>query len=303
MSLLLPVLAQLLHIALMLALAPLVTGWLDWLAAVLAGQPGPMPWQPWRELLRLARKQVTLAESASPLSRAAPVACLAATALAAAIVPSFTLGMIFAPLADLLVLAGLLLSARLALALGALDGGTALPGVAAERTTALACLAEPALFLVILGLGVLGGTTNLDLLIGLQLQGMLQPVAAAALAAAGLAAVALAEPDPAPLTAEFSGADLAMLQMAEALRRLVWLDLIGGLFLPVGMAEPGAGVLAWIIGLLAWAAKLAVLTAGLAALRSTIGYLRPRRVPQLLGIAAVLGFLAALLALVGTVAA
>ena len=111
------------------------------------------------------------------------------------------------------------------LALAALDAGTAPGGLAAARTASLACLAEPGMFLVILVLGLLGGTTNLDLLIGQQHQGMLQPPAAGALAAAALAALALAGPGPAGQTAEFSGGDLALVELAEALRKLVWLDL------------------------------------------------------------------------------
>jgi len=294
---------QAVHIALVLAAAPVVVGLQRWTGARLAGRTGPELRQPWRDLARLARKHPTLAENASPLFRTAPLACFAAMAVAAALVPSFTLGMAFAPLADLLVLAGLLAFARAALAMAALDAGTAAGGLAASRTASLACLAEPALFLVILTLGLLGGTTNLDLLIGQQHQGMLQPPAAAALAAASLVAVALAGSDATGQTSEFSGGDLALIELAEALRMLVWYDLIGALFLPLGMAEQGAGPLDWAVGLAAWGVRLVVLVAGLAALRCATGRLRLGRTPQLLGIAAVMGLLAALLVLASAVAA
>ncbi|MGA3399858.1 MAG: NADH-quinone oxidoreductase subunit H [Acetobacteraceae bacterium] len=303
MTFLLAAFTQALHIALMLAVAPLVVGLQRWTEARLAGRTGPHPWQPWRDLARLARKQPALAENASPLFRTAPLACAAAMAVAAALVPSFTLGMAFAPLADLLVLAGVLAFGRVALALAALDAGTAPGGLAASRTASLACLAEPAMFLVILALGLLGGTTNLDLLIGQQHQGMLQPPAAAALAAASLLALALAGADAPGLTAEVSGGDLALIEFAEALRMLVWFDLIGALFLPLGMAEPGAGPLGWVAGVLAWAARLLVLVIGLTALRCTAGRRRLDRTPQLLGVALALGLLAALLVLASAVAA
>jgi len=301
--LILALFAQVLHIALMLAAAPVVVGLQRWAEARLAGRTGPDPWQPWRDLARLRRKQPALAENASPLSRSASLACIAAMAVAASLVPSFTLGMAFAPLADLLALAGLLALARAVLALAALDPGTAPAGLAAGRTASLACLAEPCVFLVILALGLLGGTTNLDLLIGLQLQGMLQPPAAAALAAASLVALAVASSDTTGQSTEFSGADLALIDFAEALRVLIWFDLIGALFLPLGMAVPGAGPLGWLVGLLAWAARVAVMAGGLAALRSVAGRLHGARVPQMLGIAAVLGFLAALLAMASAAAA
>jgi formate hydrogenlyase subunit 4 len=300
---LLALFTQVLHIALVLAAAPVVIGLQRWIEARFTGRTGSDPWQPRRDLRRLAGKQPALAENASPLFRLVPLACFAAMTVAAALVPSFTLGMAFAPLADLLVIGGLLAFARAAQALAALDAGTGPGGLAASRVASLACPAEPGMFLVILALGLLGGTTNLDLLIGQQHQGMLQPPAAVALAAAALAALGVANSGSTGLTAEFSGGDLALVELAEGLRMVVWFDLIGALFLPVGIAEQGAGPLGWAIGLVAWVAKLLVLIASLAALRCAVGGQWFRRAPQVLGIAAVLGLLAALLVLASAAAA
>lgn len=303
MTFLLAVFTQLLHLVLMLGAAPVVAGLQRWTEARLAGRAGPDPWQMGRELARLVRKQPALAENASPVFRTAPLVCVASMGVAVALVPSFTLGMAFAPLADLLVLAGLLAVSRIVLALAALDPGTAQGGLAASRGSALACLAEPGLLIVILALGWISGTTNLDLLIGQQHQGMLQPPAAAVLAAAALAAQAWAGTDPAGQTAEFSGGDLALIAFAEALRMLVWFDMIGALLLPLGMADQGAGPLAWMVGLAAWGARTLVLAMGLAALRGVTGRQRGALAPQVLGIAMVLGLLAALLVLASAVAA
>jgi formate hydrogenlyase subunit 4 len=303
MSFLLASFSQVLHIVLVLAGAPVVLGLQRWTEAMLAGRTGPGPLQPWRDLLRLARKQPILAENASPLFRSTPLACFAAMAVAASLVPSFTLGMAFAPLSDLLVLAGLLAFDRAALALAALDAGTAPAGLAASRTASLASLAEPAMFLVVLALGLIGGTTNLDLLISQQHQGMLlQLPVADVLAAGSLMALALSEVGRNEQMTEFSGSDLALIELAEALRALVWFNLIGAVLLPLGMAAPDAGPLGWVVGLAAWAARLVVLIGGLAVLRRATGRLRFARVPQVLGIGAALGLLAALLVLASAVA-
>jgi formate hydrogenlyase subunit 4 len=302
-TILLAAFTQALHIALMLVAAPIVVGLQHWTEARLAGRTGPPPWQPWRDLARLSRKRPVLAENASPLFRTVPLACVAASFVAAALVPSFTLGMAFAPLDDLLVLAGLLAFGRVGLALAAMDAGTGQAGLAAGRTAWLGCLAEPSMFLAVLALGLLGGTTNLDLLIGQQQQGMLQPSGAAALAGAALVVLAAAGPDSTGQTTEFSGGDLALIEFAEALRTLVWFDVVAGLLLPLGIAEPGAGPLGWIIGVLAWSGKILVFSGCLAVLRSTIGRRDWGRTPLVLGIAAALGLLAALLALAGAVAA
>lgn len=303
MSALVSLLAQLVHIVLLLIAAPTVIGLLRWAQARLAHRTGPHPLQPWRDLTRLARKQAVLAENASPVFSAIPPACLAATFLAASLVPSFTLGMAFARLSDLLVLAGLLALARVMQALAALDPGTAAGGLAAARSTSFACLAEPAVFLVILTLGLLGGTTNLDLLVGLQREGMLQPAAASALALAAMMAVAIGDMDRPDPDAGFSATDLAMITFAEALRLMVWFDLIGAVFLPLGMAAADAGPIGWIVGVVAWVAKLAVLTAALAMLRHRVGRVPRRRLPTLVGVASVLGLLAAALVIASAAAA
>ena len=117
--------------------------------ARLAGRAGPSLLQPWRDLIRLLRKQAVLAESASGVTEIAPCCAERRSPCRACLVPSFTLGMALAPFADLLAIAGLLAVARCSMALSAMDAGTAPGGMAASRTMLLGCLAEPALLLVL----------------------------------------------------------------------------------------------------------------------------------------------------------
>ena len=93
-----------LHAALMLGLAPVLVGYLRWLKARLIGRVGSSVLQPWRDLVRLARKQPVLAENASWLFAGAPGVAFAATLAAAALVPGFALGMATAPISDLLAI-------------------------------------------------------------------------------------------------------------------------------------------------------------------------------------------------------
>src|SRR5262245_38399031 len=147
--------AQVLHVALMAAAAPVLAGLRRWLVMRLAGRTGGSVLQPWRDLRRLAVKQTVLPEAASGVTGIAPIVCAASTALAAILVPSFALDMTFAGLADLLVIFGLLAVGHSALALAAMDAGSALGGLAASRTMLLACLAGPALLLVTFVLALL----------------------------------------------------------------------------------------------------------------------------------------------------
>lgn len=312
MTALLAVLALLLHLALMLAAAPLLVGGIRTLEARLLGRAGPPLLQPWRDLRRLARKERVLAENASLLFRVAPAVHLAVGIAVAALIPSFTTGMATAPLADLLVVAGLLGLARATLVLAAMDVGTGFGGLGASRAALFASFAEPVLLLVWLTLALLVGTTNLDVIAASLRDGGYGLRISLVLAAAALAVAAVVENGRVPadnptthleltmvheaMLLEYSGPDLALLEGAAALRLLCWLSLLAVLFAPFGSAMPEPALATagyWLLGLLAWAAKIVVLAAGLVLLEVGVAKLRLFRVPGLLGLAALLGVLAA----------
>jgi formate hydrogenlyase subunit 4 len=291
--------AQILHVALMIAAAPTVAGIMDWLDARLSGRSGSPILLPWRDLVRLARKSPMTIESVSAVSRLAPALGLGATLSAAALVPSFTLGMAFSPLADVLVIVSLLTLARIAAGLAALDSGAPLPGLAAQTASARAVMAEPALMLSVVALALIGGSFNLDIIVGQQREGLLLPAAASAVVLTAMLALAFSESSAPTGGADemFSGTDLAAARMTGWLRRLVWIDLIGGLFLPVGMASSENGPLAWLIGLAAWAVKLGGFILALSAIQTTLGRIPHQRLPDLIGVAALLALLATIMVL------
>ncbi|MEI7712287.1 MAG: hypothetical protein WCI94_12685, partial [Rhodospirillales bacterium] len=102
MSIVLSIVAQLLHVGLILLAAPLLVGVLAIGPALLAGRAAPAFMQPWRDLVRLFRKQAMRAENASIVAHMAPLAVTTLAALSVCLVPSFALGMVSAPLTDLM---------------------------------------------------------------------------------------------------------------------------------------------------------------------------------------------------------
>ena len=316
MSILGGIVAQLLHLVLILALAPVLTGSIRWLKARLMGRRGPHPVQPWRDLLKLLKKRPVLAENASIISRGAPYVAVSAALLAAALVPSFARGMVFAPFADLLLIAGLLALGRFAMALAGMDVGTCFGGMGATREMAFAALAEPALVLAALIFAILAGTTNLDVIIGIFQEGALGLRVSLGFAAVALLAVAVAEnariPVDNPAThleltmvheamiLEASGRHLALWDFQASLRLTLWLALLAGVFLPFGMAAPGAGPIAWVVGLCVFIAKMAGLAFALAVFECAIAKMRVFRVPEFLGAALLLGLLGAVFLFVST---
>lgn len=310
------ILAQLLHLALLLAAAPLVVGVTRWLKARMMGRRGASPLQPYRDLEKLLRKRPVLAENASAVSEAAPYAGLAATIAAAALVPSFAHGMALAPAADLILLAGLLAVARVALALAGMDVGTAFGGLGAAREMSFSAFAEPALILCVLTMAILAGTTNLDAIAATMRDGQLGIRVSLGLAAIAMLAVAVAEnariPVDNPAThleltmvheamlLESSGRQLALWDAQAALRLTLWLALIAAVFVPFGTARAGAGPLAWVVGLLAFGLKMGALCLALAVFESAIAKMRVFRVPEFLGAALLLALLAVALLFVST---
>ncbi len=295
MTLLTGLLTQMLHIALMGVAAPTLIGVRRWMEARLAGRVGPPLLRPWRDLMRLLRKQSVVAESASDVTRTAPTICAAAMAVAACLVPSFALGMTFAPFADLLVIAGLLAVARCSVALAAMDAGTMPAGMGASRSLLLACLAEPALLLAFFAMALPAGSLNLDAIAAMQLEnGAKMPVGVGIALAAMLLVALVAATRREVVQDEFGGPDLALLEASDALRLLVWFNLIGAMFLPFGMASAGQGPVAWLEGIACWLIRTVVLTAALALLHTVVGRIRLPRKARLLGVAVLLALLAAI---------
>ncbi|MCW5752349.1 MAG: NADH-quinone oxidoreductase subunit H, partial [Alphaproteobacteria bacterium] len=136
------------QMALVLLLAPLLIGLTRKFRARLLRRRGPPVLQPYRDLLRLLRKETVLAENASWLFRATPYLVFAYTWVAAALVPTFALGLVFSWSADLIAIVALLGSARFLLALAGMDTGTAFGGIGASREVMIASLAEPAMLLI-----------------------------------------------------------------------------------------------------------------------------------------------------------
>jgi formate hydrogenlyase subunit 4 len=306
MQTLLSILAQILHLILMLALAPVLVGCVRWLKARLLGRVGPPVMQPWRDLLRLSRKQPVIAENASYVFTMAPTVGFAALLVAAALVPGFALGMASAPAADLLVIAGLLTVSRFVTALAAMDIGTGFGGIGASREMTFAVFAEPAMLLVTFTMALLVGTTNLDVIAMALRDGAFGLRVSLGLAFVAILAVAIVEngriPSDNPAThlevtmvheamvLEYSGRHLALIEYGAALRLLVWLSLISVIFAPMTAATTLAW---WLPGILLWLAKVGVLAASLAMFESTVAKMRVFRVPEFLGIALLLGLLAA----------
>ena len=300
-----------LQMLLVVALAPGLTGLVRRVKARATRRRGAPILQPYRDIARLMRKEVVLAENASWLFRAAPYLIFAMTWVAAALVPTFASGLQFSWTADLIALVALLGSARFFLALAGLDVGTSFGGLGASREMMFASMAEPAMLLTVFAIALVAGSTQLSTVaqafagpeVGLRVS--------LGMAAIALIIVAIAENGRIPvdnpsthleltmvheaMVLEYSGRHLAMIELAAALKLLLYVSLIACLFAPWGIAREGDGAMALAVGALAYLGKLAVGGTALALFEVSVAKMRVFRVPDFLSIALMLALLGTLL--------
>ncbi len=296
---------------LVLLLAPLLTGLVRRVKARFLRRRGPSMIQPYRDLVRLMRKEVVLAQNASWLFRVIPYLVFAAIWVAASLVPTFRTGLLFSWSADLIAIIALLGSARFFLALAGLDVGTSFGGIGSSREVMIASLAEPAMIMIVFTLALIAGSTQLSTMAGYMLSPEVGLRVSLGLAVLALIMVAIAENARIPvdnpathleltmvheaMVLEYSGRHLALIELSASLKLLLYISLIACLFAPWGLAPPDAGVEALALGLASYLLKLAVGGVLLAVFETSIAKMRVFRVPEFLGAALMLGLLATLL--------
>ena len=154
-------LSQAVQLALALALAPLLVGWVNQCRAWLANRSAPPLLTPYRTIRKLFMKDAVVATNASPIFRLTPYVVFGAMCCAAAIVPSLATDLPFALAADTIALVGLFALARVFIALAAMDIGTAFGSLGARREMFVGFLAEPALLMVLFTASLISGSTSL----------------------------------------------------------------------------------------------------------------------------------------------
>jgi formate hydrogenlyase subunit 4 len=290
------------------AIAPLVVGVLRKTKARFQGRRGPSIWQPYRDLRKWWARGTISSGASGPVQRLAPAVVLGAVLVATGFVPTLVTQSPLQAWGDLLTLTGLLVVARFAMALAALDAGSAFGGMGSSREVAISALVEPGLLLALVATAVAASSTDLGLIAGSQvIQGADLLTLSQVLAAAAFVLVAIAETGHLPvdnpdthleltmvhegMLIESSGRGLALMTLAAHVRTTLIVAIFVAAFAPWGIARdlgPGAlalGAAALTLKLLAGGVLLALADAG-------VPKLRILRLPEYLGIASALGLLA-----------
>jgi formate hydrogenlyase subunit 4 len=213
--------------------------------------------------------------------------------------------------ADFIAIIALIGSARFFQALAGLDIGTSFGGIGSSREVMIATLAEPAMIMIIFTLALVAGSTQLSTIAQVMASPGVGLRVSLGLALVALILVALAENARIPIdnpathleltmvheamVLEYSGRHLALIELAAMVKLLLYVSLIACVFVPWGIARPGAEAMAFLVGLSLYPLKLMVGGLLLALFESSIAKMRVFRVPEFLGIALMLGLLGTLL--------
>jgi formate hydrogenlyase subunit 4 len=301
--------SQFLEIVVALALAPLLTGWVNQCRAWLQNRSAPGLLQPYRSLHKLFEKDSVIAARASPLFRAAPYVVFGCTALACAIIPTLSTDLPLAAAADAIALVGLFALARVFISLAAMDVGTAFGSLGARREMLVGFLAEPALLMVLFSASLISQSTSLTTIVETLAHRELAIYPSLALAGVAFVMVSLAENARVPvdnpathleltmiheaLILEYSGRHLALLEWAASLKLFAYSCIGLALFFPWGVAEADAPA-ELLLAAPMLVLKLAIGGATLAFLETVSAKMRIFRVPEFLGTAFMLAVIAML---------
>jgi len=300
-------LGELFQTASVIFFAPIFLGWVNLCRSCLQSRRPAGILQPYRDLLKLLRKEVVLATGASPLFRITPYIVFGSMGLAAALVPAVTTDLPFGPAADAIALVGIFSLARIFMALSAMDIGTPFGDMGARREMMIAFLAEPATMMVLFTASLISRSTSLST-IAETLGGRhftLYP--SLVFATTSFFLIILAENSRLPIDnpsthleltmiheamlLEYSGRHLALMEWGSSIKLLLYFSILISFFLPWGISHESSfgGLLSGFAFLVL---KLFILGTLLAILESTLAKLRLFRTPEFLAAAYLLAVIA-----------
>nr|EKU0270464.1 respiratory chain complex I subunit 1 family protein [Morganella morganii] len=233
----------------LLLLTPLFTGISRQIRAKMHSRQGPGIMQDYRDITKLLKRQSVAPRDSGFIFRVMPYVLLGSMLLLAMVLPVVTTTSLFSGAGDLIIILYIFALFRFFFSLSGLDTGSPFAGIGASRELTLGVLVEPILFLGLLVVALIAGSTNIGSISAVMSQGWVSPTATfLAMLACGFATfiemgkipfdVAEAEQElqEGPLT-EYSGSGLALVKWGIGLKQVVVAVLFLSIFFPFGSAS------------------------------------------------------------------
>lgn len=299
----------LIQLSVMICVAPLVNGIIKKIKALSQKRKGAPVLQLYYDLFKLVKKDTVVSETTSWIFRAAPYITFIATVCAALLIPVTTLIKPISFMGDIILSIYILALGRFFLTLSALDTGSTFGGMGSSREMMISSIFEPAMLVSIFTLGLMAKSTSAYGMMSNAVQmglSVIQPVYVLVFLAVFI--ILLAETaripidDPAThleltmvheaMILEYSGRNLALMELAASIKQLILITLLVNLFIPLDaliyVGNPAVGV---VISLLLYLIKVIFISVLVAITEISTVKLRLFSVPNLAAISFILSFL------------
>ncbi|WP_456479513.1 respiratory chain complex I subunit 1 family protein [Nautilia sp.] len=260
------------------------------------------PFQPYVDFMKLIQKELIYAKESSVISRIAVFMILAPIVVVVFLMPPIFKGNFYISFIDAFTITGLLSLSTFFLMLLGLDSASAFGGIGSSREAFISALVEPAMILTIFSISLIGQSIGISgAVLNLNNYFDINHAASFILAAISFFIILIAENGRIPvdnpethleltmvheaMILESTGADLGLIETASALKFAIFATLFVNLFLPFGVN------LCWCLALLVFIIKLILVSTAVALIEVNTAKLRLFKVPHLLGIAIIFGFL------------
>lgn len=288
--------------------APLVNGIIKKIKALTQKRTGAPLLQMYYDLFKLFNKTSVVSDVASWIFQVTPYIVIATALVAALIVPVTTLIKPLWSTGDMILLVYILALGRFFMMLAALDTGSTFGGMGASREAMISALIEPTILVALITVALMANSTSVfEMMRFMQTvdHPLIHPVYLMLFFA--LVIVILAETaripvdDPAThleltmvheaMLLEYSGRSLALMELAAAIKQLVFITLLINLFLPHDQILGLGGGAAVGLSLLLYLAKVVMAAVLIAIVEVSTVKLRLFSIPNLAAISFILVFI------------
>jgi len=260
------------------------------------------PFQPYLDLKKLFNKEIIYSKETSSISRIAPFLILSPIVLVVFLLPPIFSQSFYITFMDAFTITGLLSLSTFFLMLIGLDSASSFGGIGASREAFISALVEPAMVLTIFSVSLIGENINIGAsALNLANHFPLNHSASFILAGISFFILLIAENGRIPvdnpethleltmvheaMILDVSGANLALIELAGSLKFIIFASIFVTLFIPFGAD------LCWCLAVTVFVAKLLFVALAVALVEVNGAKLRLFKVPNLLGIAIIFGFL------------
>ncbi len=291
-----------LSVFLLFIISPFLLGFIKSIKMFMLFKKPISAFQPYLDFVKLLKKEVVYSKEGSFVSRIAPFLVLAPIIVVMFLLPPIFKGSFYISFMDAFTITGLLSLSTFFLMLLGLDNASSFGGIGSSREAFISALVEPAMILSIFAISLMAKSIGLGkAALNLTYHFPLNHAASFILAGISFFILLIAENGRIPvdnpethleltmvheaMILESNGPDLALLEMASALKFGIFATLFATLFLPFGAN------LCWCLAVSVYILKLILVCVLVAIIELNTAKLRLFKVPNLLGIAIIFGFL------------